>query len=150
MLVGTFWNFVQRNPKQTGKISLLLSDESGPKLFGVQDVRLSWQNTEAFDKVYGMTVWFSKVTKLSWPIKLHQQLNNLILAILQTWPFWDGENVTVSMVMKDLQLYKGIKRSRTESPGSLVFKITCMWKPFLFAKWQRPFLEGLWYTSPFF
>ena len=34
-------------------------------------------------------------------------------------------HVTVSKVIKvDLQLYKGMKRSRTESPGWLVFKIT--------------------------
>ena len=56
----------------------------------VRGPRCSVVITEDWNLWQGMTVWFPKVAKLSWP--------------------------TVSKVIKvDLQLYKGMKRSRTES-----------------------------------
>ena len=54
-------------------------------------------------------------------------LSNESLAILQTCPFWDGENVTPSKVNRDLQRL-GMKRSRLESPVPYLFHkhVTCV------------------------
>ena len=40
------------------------------------------------------------------------------LAILRTWPFWDGENVTQNQRLRNWPPTMGIKRSRLESPGT--------------------------------
>ena len=64
---------------------------------------------------------------LSFKCQAHGQINNLLLGCCSLgvddllpsnslWPFWDGENVTLSKANRDLQR-SGIKGSRLESPG---------------------------------
>ena len=55
-------------------------------------------------------------------------INNgwLYLAILQTCPFWDGENVTLSKVIGDLQLRDHV-RSWLESDGRVFLREFPFW-----------------------